>query len=85
MRCLLLTLMVHARAHAVLIDIVVLIAVATEFESSAFSLSRSCYGATDSFVDKWTRVFQILPYLEKKLFELYVRRMAQGLLNACTL
>jgi hypothetical protein len=85
MRCLLLTLMVHARAHAVLIDVVVLIAVATEFESSAFSLSRSCYGATDGFVDERTRVFQILPYLEKKLFELYVWRMAQGLLNACTL
>jgi hypothetical protein len=71
--------MIYAIAHIFFIDIVILMAVATEFESPTLFLSRSCYWETDSLVDARTRVIQILPYLEEKSSELNVRRIAYSM------
>lgn len=77
--------MISARAHFVLLDVVVFMAMVAKLESSPLSFLGSWKRATDSLVDERTGSSKITPELDHELLELAVRRTLDCMPDACAL
>jgi hypothetical protein len=77
--------MISARAHVVLLDVVVFMTMVAKFESSPLSILGSWKRATDGLVDERTGGLEITPELDHELLKLVVRRALDCVPDACAL